>query len=610
MVGLDTSDTEISVFPDGTVVHGQSLPATIAGYVAAIEGRLLDLQFVLDELESLNAGDPRLGGRLDLANIGAFGWSLGGCTTAQLCLRDPRCKAGVGMDAPYLETNVLTQPLGVPWLFFRSDLDPGPAAWYFGLPGGVPDDRLQVYNEQVTNAYWVKLVSTDHGSFGDWDLIVDSAKLEAGFATPMSGQFLPPARVSQIIRAYQLSFFNKFLQGQDDHLLDGRSPAYPEVIQFLSKSGLSVPPQYPSAALVQGSDGNFYGTTEYGGASGEGTVFQVTTNGTLTTLVSFNGTNGSYPFAGLVQGSDSNFYGTTQYGGTNENYGTVFEMTPAGALTTLVSFNGTNGSYPAAALVQGTNGNFYGTTQSGGASGMGTVFEVTSAGVLTTLVSFNNTDGAVPLPGLVQGTNGNFYGTTFQGGDVSIDGLFGNSGGGTVFEMTPAGVLTRLVEFSGANGENPAGGLVQGTNGNFYGTTSIGGNLSLNAGYGFGTVFKMTPGGALTTLVSFNLTNGYNPTAALVQGSDGNFYGTTTGGGAGVGGTVFKMTPAGVLTTLVSFNGANGSQPSAGLVQGSDGNFYGTAEYGGANGLGTVFQVTTNGTLTTLVSFGGQTNAP
>jgi uncharacterized repeat protein (TIGR03803 family) len=176
--------------------------------------------------------------------------------------------------------------------------------------------------------------------------------------------------------------------------------------------------------------------------------------------------------------------------------------------------------------------------------------------------------------------------------------------------MTPAGVLTRLVEFSGANGENPAGGLVQGTNGNFYGTTSIGGNLSLNAGYGFGTVFKMTPGGALTTLVSFNLTNGYNPTAALVQGSDGNFYGTTTGGGAGVGGTVFKMTPAGVLTTLVSFNGANGSQPSAGLVQGSDGNFYGTAEYGGANGLGTVFQVTTNGTLTTLVSFGGQTNAP
>jgi uncharacterized repeat protein (TIGR03803 family) len=430
------------------------------------------------------------------------------------------------------------------------------------------------------------------------------------WGVPMSGQFLPGARASQIARAYLLSFFNKFLRGQDDHLLDGPSPAYPEVMQFLSKDGLSTPPEYPTAGLVQGSNGNFYGTTGYGGASGEGTVFQVTTNGTWTTLVSFEGTNGSDPFAGLVQGSDGNFYGTTEYGGTNGNHGTAFQMTPSGALTTLVSFNGTNGSYPAAALVQGTNGNFYGTTQSGGASGMGTVFEMTPAGALTTLVSFNNTDGAVPLASLVQGTNGNFYGTTFQGGDLGLGGFLGNSGVGMVFEMTPAGALTTLVKFSGANGENPAGGLVQGTNGSFYGTTSIGGTLSFNAGEGLGTVFKMTPAGVLTTLVSFNFTNGYNPSAALVQGSDGNFYGTTDGGGTGVGGTLFKMTPAGVLTTLVSFNGTNGSQPSAGLVQGTNGNFYGTTEYGGPGGGGTVFEVTTNGALTTLVSFGGQTNAP
>jgi uncharacterized repeat protein (TIGR03803 family) len=602
VVGLDTSDTSVSVYPNGTVVNGQKVASTIASTVAAIEGRLQDMEFVLDQLESLNATDPRLGGWLDLENIGAFGWSMGGCTTAQLCLRDPRCKAGVGMDAPYLETNVLTQPLSVPWLFFRSDLDPDPAAWYFALPGGVPDDRLQVYNEQVTNAYWVKVASTVHGSFGDWDLIFDSATLEADFSTPMSGQFLSPARACQIMRAYMLSFFNKFLKGEDDHLLDGLSPAYPEVIQFLSKSGSVGSPEYPSAALVQGIDGNFYGTTEYGGASGEGTVFQVTTNGTLTTLVSFCATNGSYPLAGLVQASDGNFYGTTEYGGTNGNYGTVFEMTPAGVLTTLVSLNGNDGSYPAAALVQGSDGNFYGTTASGGASGMGTVFKITSSGVLTTLVSFSNTDGSVPLVGLIQGTNGNFYGTTFQGGDF-VGGLFGNTGIGTVFEMTPAGMLTTLVEFSGGDGANSAGGLVQGTDGNFYGTTSIGGNVSLNAGWGFGTVFKMTPGGALTRLVSFNLTNGYNPTAGLVLGIDGNFYGTTDGGGAGGCGTVFKMTPAGVLTTLVSFNGTDGNSPQAALVQGSDGNFYGTTEYGGANGLGTVFQVTTNGTLTTLVSF-------
>ena len=167
----------------------------------------------------------------------------------------------------------------------------------------------------VTNAYWVKLASTVHGNFGDYDLIVDSASLKAGWGTPMSGQFLPPARVSQIVRAYLLSFFNKFLQGEDDHLLDGPSPAYPEVMQFLSKSSSSVAPEYPSAALVQGSDGNFYGTIGYGGANGYGTVFQVTPAGVLTTLVSFNGTNGSYPYAGLVQGSDGNFYGTTSGGG-------------------------------------------------------------------------------------------------------------------------------------------------------------------------------------------------------------------------------------------------------------------------------------------------------
>jgi len=187
------------------------------------------------------------------------------------------------------------------------------------------------------------------------------------------------------------------------------------------------------------------------------------------------------------------------------------------------------------------------------------------------------------------------------GGDLSL-GYFG-SGLGTVFKMTPAGVLTTLVFFNGSNGGNQAAGLVQGTNGDFYGITALGGNLSLNLGYGFGTVFKMTPAGTLTTQVSFNLANGYNPSAGLLQGSDGNFYGTTAGGGAGGGGTVFKMTPAGALTTLVSFHGTDGNSPQAPLVQGGDGNFYGTTTYGGAGGKGTVFQVTPAGALTTLVSF-------
>jgi uncharacterized repeat protein (TIGR03803 family) len=596
VVGLDTSDTTISVFPNGTLVGGQAINNTVVGVEAAIEGRLLDMQFVLDDLESLNAGDTRLGGRLNLDKIGAFGWSLGGATTAQLCLRDPRCKAGAGIDWLYMETNVLAQPLNVPWLYFRSEDAPDPDPGNF-TPGGPPDDRLEVYNEQVTNAYWVKVVSTVHPSFSDFDLILDSTAFEAaGSGTPMSGQFLAPARLSQLVRAYLLSFFNKFLLGEDDHLLDGLSPAYPEVMQFLSKSGSAGPPKYPSAGLVEGSGGTFYGTTAYGGTNGNnGTVFQVTTNGVLTTLVSFSGTDGSHPVAALALGSDVNFYGTTEDGGTNRNNGTVFQMSPAGALTTLFCFDGTNGSNPSAGLVQGSNGNFYGTTFLGGAHGLGTVFEITYAGALTTLVSFNRANGAYPFAGLALGTNGDFYGTTSRGG---------SGDDGTVFQMTTAGALTTLVSFSGANGSYPFAALVQGTNGVFYGTTVEGGES------GDGTIFKMTSAGALTTLISFSGPNGTYCVGGLAQGSDGNFYGTTEGGGAGGGGSVFKMTPAGTLTKLVSFNGADGVGPVAGLVQGNDGNFYGTTEYGGTNSVGTVFQMTPAGALTTLVAFGAQTNAP
>jgi uncharacterized repeat protein (TIGR03803 family) len=170
--------------------------------------------------------------------------------------------------------------------------------------------------------------------------------------------------------------------------------------------------------------------------------------------------------------------------------------------------------------------------------------------------------------------------------------------------MTPAGALTRLVSFSGADGWEPAGGLVQAADGYFYGTTVWGGNLSLNAGWGFGTVFKMSSAGALTTLVAFGGYNGSYCGSGVVQGSDGNFYGTTGGGGAGGDGTVFKITPAGLLTTLVSFSGADGHRPYAPLVQGSDGNFYGTTSYGGAGRGGTVFKMTPAGVLTTLVAFG------
>ncbi|MES2656969.1 MAG: choice-of-anchor tandem repeat GloVer-containing protein, partial [Verrucomicrobiota bacterium] len=372
------------------------------------------------------------------------------------------------------------------------------------------------------------------------------------------------------------------------------------------------------AVLVQESNGNFWGTTGSGGASDCGTVFKMTPAGALTTLVELTGDGVSYlgdqPGAGVIRGTDGNFYGTTRYGG-DSGQGTVFRMTPVGELTTLIEFTGNGasnkGSFPAAALVQGSDGNFYGTTESGGAFSDGTVFKMTPTGLLTTLVEFNSSasinKGRVPIAALVQGSDGNFYGTTRSGG---------TSARGTVFKMTPAGVLTTLVNFTGNGssnkGEWPSAALVLGSDGNFYGTTIWGG------AFGNGTVFKMTPAGLLTTLVEFTGNGSSNkglwPAAALVQRSDGNFYGTTRYYDfSDSAGTVFKMTPAGVLTTLVIFsgNGASnkGSDPSA-LVQGTDGNLYGTTRYGGATDSGTVFKMTPTGVLATLTEFTADNGSP
>jgi len=330
---------------------------------------------------------------------------------------------------------------------------------------------------------------------------------------------------------------------------------------------------------------------------------------TFKTLINFDGTDGYHP-AGLVQGIDGNFYGTTYEGGTScagvGGCGTAFKITPAGKLTTLYSFcaitNCTDGASPHAGLVQATDGDLYGTTSSGGANGHGTVFKITPAGKLTRLYSFcaktNCTDGSAPYAGLVQATDRNFYGITNEGGNTSE---LCPVGCGTVFEITPAGKLTTLHSFDVTDGSG-VNGLVQATNGNFYGTTSFGGANAL------GTVFEITPTGTLTTLYRFcsetNCTDGYYPYAGVVQATDGNFYGTTSHGGAYGWGTVFKITPTGTLTTLHSFDVTDGTS-AAPLVQATDGNFYWTTASGGANGDGTVVKITPGVTLTltTLHSF-------
>jgi uncharacterized repeat protein (TIGR03803 family) len=298
---------------------------------------------------------------------------------------------------------------------------------------------------------------------------------------------------------------------------------------------------------------------------------------------------------------------------------------PAQSLTSLSSFNGLNGENPYGSLVQGLDGSLYGTAWAGGAnsdaiicpSGCGTVFKITAAGDLTTLYDFcaqqpNCADGALLRSGLVEGTDGNLYGTTYEGG---VSNVCSDDGCGTVFKISPNGTLTTLYRFCTQNppyctdGAYPSAGLVQGIDGNFYGTAGGGTN-------GSGTVFKITPMGTLTTLYSFcsqtNCTDGAIPFSGLVQATNGNFYGATWGGGAsdacGYGcGTVFEITPTGTLTTLYSFcsaeNCGDGDRPFDALIQATDGNLYGTTAYGGANGDGTFFQITPGGTLTTLHSF-------
>jgi uncharacterized repeat protein (TIGR03803 family) len=277
----------------------------------------------------------------------------------------------------------------------------------------------------------------------------------------------------------------------------------------------------PRAVLVQATDGNLYGTTVQGGANcppyGCGTIFKITPSGTLTTLRSFNGTDGADPEAGLIQATDGNFYGTTSRGGANKlcpprrtvTCGTVFKITPSGTLTTLASFGEEGGSDPFSPLIQATDGNFYGTTPSA-------VFKVTPSGTLMTLAFVSSS-----YAGLVQATDGNFYGTMEYGGNAATC----DGGCGTVFKVTPSGTLATLLSFT--NSANPVAALIQATDGNLYGTTGVGGANNDCGGsgpgpIGCGMVFKATLGGTLTRLFSFDARDGDGPQAPLVQATNGD----------------------------------------------------------------------------------------
>ena len=350
----------------------------------------------------------------------------------------------------------------------------------------------------------------------------------------------------------------------------------------------------PSGNIVMDSSGNIYGTTQYGGANGDGTIFEyVKSTGSIRVLASFNGTNGEQPFSGVREDSSGLFYGTTQLGGTN-NDGTVFEFNPqTGTITSLASFNGSNGEKPQGNIIMDNQGNIYGTTYIGGANNDGTVFEwVKSSGTITDLASFGSTgNGSFPND-LIADAQGDFFGMTGGAGDIP----------GTMFELSPTpGTITNQNSFNNGNGAAPRGGLLRGPIGNFFGTTEAGGE------FGDGTLYEWNPGsGSFETLVSFDGSDGESPDSTLVEDANGNLFGTTIGGNNSDG-TVFEwVASTGTLETLGTFDGTNGETPSGGLIVDGNGNLFGTTESGGTNGDGTLFEWDeSTGTINTLVSFDG-----
>jgi uncharacterized repeat protein (TIGR03803 family) len=369
---------------------------------------------------------------------------------------------------------------------------------------------------------------------------------------------------------------------------------FTSLVDFAGSNGANPDPK----ALIQGADGNLYGTAQNGGANSSGTVFRLTPSGMLTTLYDFCAlpgcADGANPVPGLVLGNDGNFYGVTSGGGTS-GVGTVFKITLQGSLITLNSLNAAIGSFPFSRLVQGPDGNFYGTTPSGGnlvacsGFGCGTVFRITPGGALSNLYSFCSqpgcSDGAVAFDGLALGRDGNLYGTTWQGGGANL---------GTVFRITTVGSLTTLYSFcsqSGCVDGNNPDWLTLGKDGNFYGTTFGGGAQNL------GTVFVISASGSLTKLYSFcsqaACADGAQPRAGLeLAQNTGEFYGTTYYGGSNNLGSVFKITPSGQLTTLHSFTGVDGEYPIGGMLFLPSGVAYGTTAYGGSTTDGTAFSLT------------------
>jgi uncharacterized repeat protein (TIGR03803 family) len=352
----------------------------------------------------------------------------------------------------------------------------------------------------------------------------------------------------------------------------------------------------PYAGVTLDAAGDLFGTTYGGGASGNGTIFEIASgSNALTSLASFNGANGAQPVGPVSLDASGNLYGTTNGGGAN-NLGAVFELAKSSrGITTLASFNNTNGKYGRGSVALDASGNLFGASYQGGATNDGTLFEVArGSNAITTLASFNYaTTGRWPLGGITLDSSGNLYGTTSDGGGTGVY--------GTVFEIAAGSTtISTLATLSASTGDTPDGPVTLDAAGNLYSTNRFGGTSN------YGTVFKVTTGSSSATmLASFNTPDGIDPIGGVIFDAAGSLYGTALGGGANNAGTVFEIANgSNAITTLAAFDPMGGSNPQAAPTLDASGNLFGTTHSGGTAGRGTVYEIARgSNTATTLASF-------
>ena len=353
----------------------------------------------------------------------------------------------------------------------------------------------------------------------------------------------------------------------------------------------------PSGPVIQASDGNFYGTTVHGGVNAQGNVFRMTPSGKITSIYSFcskpNCADGQYPTTGPVLGTDGNLYGVTSEGGDSTSSGTIYKMTVSGKITTLYTFNCglpcKNGSQPTG-IALGSDGDFYGTTTNGGGNDSGALFKITPAGKITLLHTFcsssNCADGGIPLFPPHQGTDGNFYGGTNAGG-LAFEQV------GVVYKSYPCWIVQSDQEFLRTVGELRTPVSIRPRSCRT--ARVLFGTAANNGSFNSGTVFEITSANKFKVLHTFSFNGGQTPTKGLTLAADGNYYGvgindddfdTTAGFG-----TIFKVTPGGVYSTVHTFE----NNPNGPLYQAADGNLYGVTDGNGSTDFGSVYRLSIGG---------------